>query len=95
MYTRTAFPERLEVDLDNLEFHHFVVSQVDRTIFASARNNGRVINFLISVDGEWVKQQVNSHFEYLPEDIAELISLRASLQYGRIPTYRTRYLHFS
>ena len=88
MYTETKSEE-------NLEFNHFVVANSEGVIFASARRNGRVENFLIDINGKWVKQQVRSHFEELPSEIANDIRIKASLAYGRAPIYRVPTFNFS
>ena len=82
-------------NFEGLEFSHFVVVSADGLIFASARQEGKVINFLIDIDGKWVKQQVRGHFEYLPGRLAAHIREKASLGYGRIPIYRAKTLDLS
>ena len=88
MYTATRLPE-------DLEFSHFVVANSEGIIFASARRNGRVENFLIDIDGKFVKEQVRSHFEDLPAEIADSIRNKANLAYGRAPIYRVPTFNFS
>ena len=80
---------------EGLEFSHFVVASSEGLIFASARQDGRVVNFLIDIDGKWVKQQVRRHFEYLPSNLADHIKEKADLGYGKIPTYRAKTLDLS
>ncbi len=80
---------------ESLEFTHFVVAKAEGVIFASARCNGKIENFLIDTEGAWVKQQVSSHFEYLPQEIGERISNQAKLCYGRIPIYRVNSFDFN
>lgn len=87
MYTKTQ--------LEDLEFHHFVVANSEGIIFASCRRKGKVENFLIDIEGRWVKQQVNSHFEYLPQEIAWRIRNKANLNYGQVPIYRVDSFNFS
>ena len=87
MYTKTQ--------LEELEFHHFVVANAQKVIFASCRCNGKVENFLIDTEGRWVKQQVADRFEYLPSELAENIRIKANLAYGRIPVYRVPTFNFS
>ena len=79
---------------EGLEFRHFVVAKTEGIIFASARQAGRVINFLLDLDGEWVKHQVKRHFEYLPNELASFIREKANLKYGILPVYRAKKLDF-
>jgi len=81
--------------VESLEFNHFVVASNEGIIFASARCNGKVENFLIDINGNWVKQQVRSHFEELPNELANTIKIKASLAYGRVPIYRVPTFNFS
>ena len=88
MYTATRLPE-------DLEFNHFVVANSEGIIFASARRNGRVENFLIDIDGKFVKEQVRSHFEDISLEDAEDIRIKANLAYGKAPIYRIPTFSFS
>ena len=88
MYTVTK-PE------EDLELSHFVVANSEGVIFASARRDGKVENFLIDTEGRWVKQQVADRFEYLPSELAENIRIKANLAYGRVPIYRVPTFNFS
>ena len=80
------------IQTEELVFTHFVVATFDRVIFACARIGERIENFLIDIDGKWVKQQVNSHFEALPTETAWDICREAEANYGKVPLYRTKRL---
>ena len=86
----------LEVNLKGLEFDRFVVAQnqSQNAIFASGRVKERVENFLIDPDGEWVKLQVNRHFEELPYELGKIIAKKAENLYGKIRVYRVPSLNF-
>ena len=77
----------------NLEFTHFVVATVEGIIFVAARQGARIRNFIIDVKNGGARQQVNSHFEDLPEEAAEYIRSRAALLYDRVPTFYTTRLN--
>ncbi|MFH1768752.1 MAG: hypothetical protein ABH858_06305 [Candidatus Omnitrophota bacterium] len=87
MYNRTIDPEQLH-------FVHFVVARYSGAIFASARQSGRLENFIINSDGS-VQRQVNNHFEYLPWELASSIRTAADSEYGKLPVYRTNTFDFS
>ena len=80
---------------EDLEFNHFVVANSEGVIFASARRDGKVENFLIDINGRWVKQQVNSRFEDISPEAAKDIKVKANLAYGRVPIYRVPTFNFS
>ena len=77
----------------SLEFTHFVVATVEGIIFVAARQGARIRNFIIDVKSGRARQQVNSHFEELPQDAAEYIRARAALWYDRVPTFYTTKLN--
>ncbi len=79
--------KEIVVGLRKLEFVHFVVIEDQEIIFASARIEGKVKNFLIDLDGKWVKQQVNHHFEELPYRLGRIIKERAENFYGKVRLY--------
>ena len=81
--------------IKNLRFTHFVTASFERVIFAAARDGKRIRNFVFGINGGWAKEQVNSHFEYLPGELAVKIIQLAEQFYGRVPNYRTRTLRFS
>ena len=76
-----------------LKFTHFVVSSSERVIFAVAREGERVRNFILGKG--WAKQQVNSHFEYLPAEVAIAVIQQAEQYLGRVPTYQTKTLRIN
>ena len=78
-----------------LEFTHFVVATSERKIFASGTHNGRVENFIIDIEAGQVQYQVADRFEFLSDELAEQIRIRASIQYGKVPVYKVRTLDFS
>ena len=84
-----------KAQLEELQFHHFVVANSEGIIFASCRCNGKVENFIIDPAGRWVKQQVANHFEYLPSELADSIRIKADFAYGKVPVYRVPTFNFS
>lgn len=82
--------KQLSINPAELKFDHFVIAknQNQNTIFASARIKGKIENFLIDLNGEWVKQQVNHHFKKLPYELGRIIAKKAEAFYGKIRVYR-------
>ena len=78
--------------IHELQFTHFVIATAERKIFASARQDDRLRNFVYCINGGWVQQQVNSRFEYLPHELAARLIQQAENFYGKVPTYTTKTL---
>ena len=74
--------------LGGMEFTHFIIAEDDKAIFASARAEGKIENFLIDTEGRWVKHQVNRHFENLPYELGKIITKKAESFYGKAKVYR-------
>ena len=75
---------------NELSFTHFVVAGEDGTIFGSARQDGRVYNFLIRE--EVIHAQSGEQWYELEPHLAELVRSRVQLAYGNTPVYRTERL---
>ena len=78
-----------------LEFTHFVVATVEGIIFAAARDGERIRNFIIDIKGGATRQQVNSHFEDLTGEAAQIIRSKAAQYYDRVPTFYTTTLNIA
>ncbi|MBW1933257.1 MAG: hypothetical protein JRI56_09665 [Deltaproteobacteria bacterium] len=76
--------------VNELRFTHFVVGTYDRITLAVAREGEKIRNFILGAG--WVKQQVNSHFEYLPTETAIAVRQRAEQYLDKVPIYRTKTL---
>jgi hypothetical protein len=75
---------------NELEFKHFIFVTTDGTIFACARENGHIYNFLIYRG--IVRAQHREQWVDLDPAIAEIVRQRAEAAYARTPTYRTNRL---
>ena len=70
-----------------LDFTHFVVITSEGEVFGSARQNGRIYNFLIRSDGA-VRTQNGGDWLDLDPATAQIVRGRAEAAYTVVPTYR-------
>jgi hypothetical protein len=76
-----------------LKFRHFIIDRKG-TIFVSARDaDNKVYNFLITHTS--IMQQVNSHFEFVNDELAEYIRRKVESCYGIVPIYKIKYIDVS
>ena len=80
----------MDKNYNEISFTHFVVAGEDGTIFGSARQDGRIYNFLIR-EGI-VRAQSGEQWYELEPHLAELVCSRVQLAYGSAPVYRTERL---
>lgn len=79
----------------DLEFSHFVIDKLG-VIFASARDpQNKIHNFIVNGGTGGVLAQVNSHFEPISGERAELIRSRMEKYQSIVPTYRIAHFDFS
>ena len=78
--------------IKNLQFLHFIITQAERAVFASATSGKRIYNFIFDWEQDTVRIQQGGSFEPLSEELAELAWDWARQFYGKIPLYKSRSL---
>jgi hypothetical protein len=75
-----------------LRFNHFIKGE-DNILFASARYEGRILNFLIGPGS--VREQAGYNWLYLSQDEARSVCQRAEQSIQDTPVYRLKNLELN